>query len=100
MSSAAAELRALASRIEILADELEREPIEAVTGVDLGPEIRRLRKTRRLSQEQLGKRVGLSRTSVTNIERGRQHVNLEMARLFMAALGVKRWIIDLENSGK
>ena len=39
----------------------------------LGESIRKLRKKRKLSQETLAKMVGLTRTSLTNIENGRQH---------------------------
>lgn len=41
-----------------------------------------------LSQEQLAKRVGLSRTSITNIEKGRQQIPLHMLYLLADALGV------------
>jgi transcriptional regulator with XRE-family HTH domain len=39
----------------------------------LGDNIRSLRKDRDLSQQRLADLVGLSRTSLTNIEKGRQH---------------------------
>jgi|SRR5579883_6448 len=39
----------------------------------LGEGIRRARKQRKLSQDALAKLVGLTRTSLTNIESGRQH---------------------------
>jgi transcriptional regulator with XRE-family HTH domain len=42
----------------------------------LGAQIRRFRKERRLSQDELAKLVGLARTSLTNIEQGRQHPTL------------------------
>jgi transcriptional regulator with XRE-family HTH domain len=59
--------------------------------VGLGRNIRQCRtgKRKRLSQEELAKRVGLSRTSVTNIEKGRQQVPLHMLYLFAGALGVE-----------
>ena len=39
----------------------------------LGENIRKYRKDRHLSQERLANLVGLTRTSLTNIEKGRQH---------------------------
>ena len=42
----------------------------------LGAQIRRFRKQRKLSQDVLAKLVGLARTSLTNIEQGRQHPTL------------------------
>ena len=39
-----------------------------------------------LTQEELGNRVGMSRTSITNIERGRQHVSLHTAYELAAAV--------------
>lgn len=39
----------------------------------LGDNIRKCRKGRNLSQERLAALVGLTRTSLTNIEKGRQH---------------------------
>lgn len=36
------------------------------------------RKERKLTQEELARRIGLGRTSVTNIEKGRQPVTLQL----------------------
>lgn len=41
----------------------------------------------RMSQADLGRRVRLSRTSVTNIERGRQHVSMRQLFDIASALG-------------
>lgn len=41
-----------------------------------------------LTQEKLGHRVGLSRTSITNIEKGRQHVALHQVYAIAEALNV------------
>lgn len=51
---------------------------------ELGDRLRTLRETRGLTQAELAERNGLARTSITNIERGRQ--NLPVDRLFMLAL--------------
>ena len=43
----------------------------------------------KLTQEKLGLMVGLSRTSITNIEKGRQHVALHQLFAFAEALRVR-----------
>ncbi len=42
-----------------------------------------------LTQEKLGRLVGLSRTSITNIERGRQHIALHQLFAIAEALKVR-----------
>lgn len=51
----------------------------------------RLHRERRakLTQEKLGRLVGLSRTSITNIEKGRQHVALHQLLALAEALRVR-----------
>ena len=47
------------------------------------------RDRRGLTQSVLAKRVGLSRTSIANIETGRQRVPLHMLQVFASALGLE-----------
>lgn len=54
----------------------------------IGDCIRGVRNKRNLTQEQLGERVKLKRTSITNIEKGRQKVLLHTFIEIAAALGV------------
>ena len=42
----------------------------------------------RMTQDRLAALIGLSRTSITNIEKGRQHVSLHHLYLIADALGV------------
>jgi DNA-binding XRE family transcriptional regulator len=42
-----------------------------------------------LTQEKFGKLVGLSRTSIVNIEKGRQHIALHQLFVFAGALKVR-----------
>lgn len=53
-----------------------------------GQRLRRARRRAQLTQEQLGRRAGLSRTSITNMEKGVQHVSLHHLFDFARALGV------------
>lgn len=50
---------------------------------------RRNAPTGRITQDELARRVGLSRSSIANIERGVQQVPLHLLRKFAQALGVE-----------
>jgi transcriptional regulator with XRE-family HTH domain len=49
--------------------------------------LRDLREEAGLTQDQVAERVKLKRTSITNIERGRQHIALHQLYLLAAAVG-------------
>jgi transcriptional regulator with XRE-family HTH domain len=53
-----------------------------------GAKLKIARKSAGLTQEELGARVGLSRVSVTNIERGAQHFPAHMLIALAKAVGV------------
>lgn len=57
--------------------------------IEFGRRLRKARTDAGLSQDLVAKRVGLSRTSITNIELGRQHVALHMLYQFASTLGVQ-----------
>jgi transcriptional regulator with XRE-family HTH domain len=52
-----------------------------------GTQLRDLRKAAGLTQDQVAERVELKRTSITNIERGRQHIALHQLYLLANAVG-------------
>src|SRR4051812_23746855 len=56
----------------------------------IGWQINLLRKRARVSQKELAEKLGLSRASVVNIEKGRQHVSLhlliDLSRIFKVSL--------------
>lgn len=52
-----------------------------------GAALKKHRQKAHMTQADLGNRVGMSRTSITNIERGRQHVSLHAAYELAAAVG-------------
>ncbi len=64
---------------------------------EFGRLLRKSRSDAKLTQGQVAERVGLTRTSITNIERGRQHVGLHQLFLLAAAVGVQP--ADLLPSG-
>lgn len=56
--------------------------------VDFGAAVRRLRERRSMTQGDLAERVGLGRTSMTNLEGGRQNPPLSILPDLASALGV------------
>src|SRR5438128_1981431 len=57
----------------------------------LGANIRKYRVLNKLSQDELSKLVGLTRTSLTNIEKGRQHPPLHTFCEIVEQLKVDIW---------
>lgn len=53
-----------------------------------GRNLRKLRSEVGLTQDDLAAKVGLGRTSITNIEKGRQHVSLHQVFQLADAIGV------------
>lgn len=53
----------------------------------LGTTLKALRKMRGMTQQQVSEATGLSRTSITNIESGRQAVSFENLEKIARALG-------------
>jgi transcriptional regulator with XRE-family HTH domain len=54
-----------------------------------GRALRGAREDAELTQSDVAQRVGLSRTSITNIERGNQHIALHQLFLLASAVGVE-----------
>lgn len=54
----------------------------------VGARVRAARESARLTQEELGQRIGLTRASVTNIEKARQNVQLHTLYSIARELGV------------
>mgnify|MGYP002622647302 CR=1 FL=1 len=59
------------------------------SGSMLGMTIQQVRKAKGLTQEELGKRVGLLKSSISKIEKGMTHISFEDASLLMDAMGEK-----------
>ena len=58
-------------------------------GSMLGTTIQQVRKAKGITQEDLGKRVGLPKSSISKIEKGLTHISFEDASLLMDAMGEK-----------
>jgi transcriptional regulator with XRE-family HTH domain len=57
--------------------------------IEFGRLLKRRRKEANLTQDAIATKIGLVRTSVTNIEQGRQHVSLHMVFQLADAIGVR-----------
>ena len=55
----------------------------------LGFTVQQVRKAKGLTQENLGKRVGLPKSSISKIENGQTHISFEDASLLIDAMGEK-----------
>lgn len=55
---------------------------------EFGRRLRHARKTAKLTQEMLAEQVGLNRTSITNIENGRQRIPLHLLFSLATIVGV------------
>jgi transcriptional regulator with XRE-family HTH domain len=54
---------------------------------EFGQALKKARRDADLTQQQVAERVRLARTSITNIERGKQHIALHQLFLLAAAVG-------------
>jgi transcriptional regulator with XRE-family HTH domain len=65
----------------------QKTPVEPVYR-QFGSKLESLRSTLGITQEEVAKRVGLKRTSVVNIEAGKQRVLLDDVEKFAGAFGI------------
>lgn len=64
------------------------------TSGELGPVLRRLRRARKWSQQELGRRVGLSQERISAIERYPEKVTFDNLLTVMMALGASFGVTD------
>ena len=80
-------------------DEHERKVAEAVNACRLGEVVRERRLDQNLTQEELGKRMGVKKSQVSKLERG-DDMSLRSMRRVFRALGVESATLDLGAAGK
>lgn len=80
-------------------DEHERKVSEAMHAYRIGATIREARIEQNLTQEELGKRVGVKKAQISRIERGYSITIPTMSRIFKA-LGISTGTLDLGSLGK
>lgn len=75
-------------------DAHEARVAEAVHAYEIGEAIKKARLQQNLTQEELGKRIGVKRAQISRLERGRSITIPTMSRVFRA-LGVATASLDL-----
>lgn len=80
-------------------DEHERKVAEAVNAFRLGEVVRERRLDQNLTQEELGKRMGVKKSQISKLERG-DDMSLRSMRRVFRALGVESATLDLGQAGK
>ena len=80
-------------------DEHERKVAEAVNAFRLGEVVRGRRLDQNLTQEELGRRMGVNKSQIPKLERG-DDMSLRSMRRVFRALGVESATLDLGAAGK
>ncbi len=81
-------------------DVMEKQLEEEVNAYHVGETIRKMRQAQNLTQEQLGERVGVQKSQISRLEKGKCIITLPtMSRIFHA-LGVTSATLDLGLGGK
>lgn len=83
----------------------ERDKMEAQLKEDLeayliGEAIKKARHAQDLTQEQLGERVGVKKSQISKLEKGRSIITLPTISRIFKALGVQTASLDLGSQGK
>ncbi|MDE6630587.1 MAG: helix-turn-helix domain-containing protein [Bacteroidales bacterium] len=80
-------------------DAYEAEVRDAIQAYKIGEAIKNTRLSQHLTQEQLGKRIGVQRAQISRLEKGRSISFSSLTRVFKA-LGVSEATLDLGKVGK
>ena len=81
-------------------DEMEAKLKVELNTYYLGEAIRKTRLAQKITQEELGERIGVQRAQISRLEKGRTPISLQtMSRVFQA-LGVATATLDLGIAGK
>ena len=79
---------------------MESQLKEDVNAYFLGQRIKEARLAQNLTQEQLGKRVGVQKAQISRLEKGKSVITLPTISRIFRALGVKTAALDLGAMGK
>ena len=80
-------------------DDFERRVSEAVYTSKIGESIKAERIRQKLTQDELGERIGVKKAQISRLERGYSISLPTMSRVFRA-LGVTTAVLDLGSAGK
>lgn len=83
----------------------ERDEMEAQLKADLnayllGETIKKAREAQNLSQEELGERIGVQRSQICRLEKGRTFASIPTLSRVFTALGITSASLDLGSLGK
>ena len=81
-------------------DAMEEQLKEEVNSYYLGEAIRKARLAQNLTQEELGKRVGVQRSQICRLESGRTNITIPVMIRVFQALGIATATLDLGAAGK
>lgn len=80
-------------------DEFERNVDEAVHAWHMGEAIKKERIRQNLTQEELGRRIGVKKSQISRLEKGHSITIPTLSRVFKA-LGITTATLDLGTAGK
>ena len=80
-------------------DSFEKDVADAVYAYRIGEIVKENRLRQNLTQEELGKRIGVKKSQVSKLERG-EDMSLRSMRRVFRALGVTTATLDLGAAGK
>ncbi len=80
-------------------DAMEAQLKEEIDAYHVGEAIRKAREAQNLTQEQLGARIGVQKSQISKLERGKSITLTSLTRVFKA-LGIATASLDLGGLGK
>ena len=80
-------------------DEFGNKVDEAIHAYRIGEAIKQARLQQNLTQEQLGERIGVKKSQISKLERGKSITIATMSRVFKA-LGITTSTLDMDSFGK
>ena len=81
-------------------DAMEKQLKEEVNAYYLGEAIRKARQAQKLTQEELGERIGVQRAQISKLEKGHTIMTLPTLSRVFRALGIASATLDLGAAGK
>lgn len=81
-------------------DQMEAKLKEDLNAYFLGEAIKKARQAQHLTQEQLGERIGVQKSQISKLERGKSVITLPTISRVFRALGVTTAALDLGALGK
>lgn len=81
-------------------DAMENQLKEEVNSYQVGEAIRKARLAQKLTQEELGERIGVQRAQISRLENGKSTITLPIMSRVFQALGIASATLDLGIGGK